>query len=220
MFKRITFASLLAAALILLMAPTPMGASTYDKLTYLTFSGTVQIPGVILVPGTYGFRLTNPETTRNVLQVISHDGSTVFAMFHTTPDSRLSATEESMVTFRETPAGVPPAVRSLFYGGELSGYEFVYPRRGPDMTVRIWAQPDISYTAMPAAAMAEPTAGPAPAPGPTMLAERAAPELGTLEPAAPELPHTASPLPLVGLTGLGALFLGLGASLLSRGLGS
>jgi hypothetical protein len=26
------------------------------------------------------------------------------------------------VTFRETPAGVQPAVRSLFYGGEYPGY--------------------------------------------------------------------------------------------------
>lgn len=84
--------------------------------------------GVTLNAGTYRFRLTNPDTSRNVLQVLSSDGATVYAMFHTIPDSRTSVTEDPFVTFRETPAGVPPAVKSLFYGGEYNGYEFVYPK--------------------------------------------------------------------------------------------
>jgi hypothetical protein len=106
----------------------PARAETIDKLTYLTFSKPVQVPGATLDAGTYRFRLTNPETSRNVLQVLSRDGYTVYAMFHTIPDRRSTMTSESTVTFRETPAGIPPAVKSLFYGGELRGYEFVYPK--------------------------------------------------------------------------------------------
>src|SRR5512145_3075122 len=93
------------AALIALTAPAPASGVTYDKLAYLTFSAPVQIPGVTLNAGTYRFRLTNPETSRNVLQVLSNDGAIVYAMFHTIPDSRTSLTEDPVVTFRETPAG-------------------------------------------------------------------------------------------------------------------
>jgi len=225
MSKLIIFGSFLVGALILSTTPTLADAHTYDKLTYLTFSEPVQIPGVTLGAGTYRFRLANPETSRNVLQVLSNDGTIVYAMFHTTPDSRMTVTEESMVTFRETPVGVAPAVRSLFYGGEYRGYEFVYPRGGPDMTGRLSAPPEIAYTAMPAA-IPEPAAEPAPAPvvperaaepAPASLASEPVGELA-LAPAAPELPQTASPLPLVGVSGLGALVLGLGAGLLRRHL--
>jgi hypothetical protein len=119
--------TLLAACFALAMA-APARAETIDKLTYLTFSAPVHVPGATLDPGTYRFRLANPETTRNVLQVLSRDGYTVYAMFHTIPDRRSMMTSESTVTFRETPAGAAPEVKSLFYGGELRGYEFVYPK--------------------------------------------------------------------------------------------
>jgi hypothetical protein len=62
------------------------------------------------------------------MQVLSNDGSIVYSMFYTREDRRNKATDKPTVTFRETPAGVPPAVRSLFHGGETRGYEFVYAK--------------------------------------------------------------------------------------------
>jgi len=217
MSKPITVASLAAAALMLSMAPVPATAHTYDKTTYLTFSGPVQIPGGTLEGGTYRFRLANPDTSRNVLQVLSNDGSIVYAMFHTIPDSRNVVTEASTVTFRETPAGLPPAIRSLFYGGELNGYEFVYPNRGIDMSGWIAAGPEMTYTEtplslMPAVAPEAPSAAPPeaffPAPRFSFGPASSAPAL--------ELPRTASALPLVAMTGMGALMLGFAAALLRR----
>jgi len=108
--------------------PAPTRAVTFDRLTYLTFSRAVQVPGATLEPGTYQFRLANPETSRNILQVLSRDGHKAYAMFSTFGDRRMVATDEPTVTFRETPAGAPPMVKSLFYGGELNGYAFVYPK--------------------------------------------------------------------------------------------
>jgi hypothetical protein len=206
----------------------PLDAETIDKLTYLTFSRTVQVPGVKLDPGTYRFRLANPDTSRNVIQVLSHDGSTVFAMFHTLPDSRTTVTRESTVTFRETPAGVPPAVKSLFYGGEHGGYEFEYPKRGL-VTAELTAQPEITYapnTVVAATessaeaevraepAKAEPTPEPVPTPEP---AESAVAAPGAEAQASqPELPRTASPVPLVALGGFASILAGLGAGLFRR----
>ena len=128
----------------------------------------------------------------------------------------MTVTNESTVTFRETPVGVPPAVKSLFYGGEHRGYEFLYPKGGPSMVADITPQPPVTYTPMIAATAPAPTAEatpepaftPAPAPVETAAAEPAA--------AQPELAHTASPVPLVALGGLASLLIGLGAGFIRR----
>jgi hypothetical protein len=199
------------AFVLAMIVAAPAGAYTYtyDKLTYMTFSGSVQIPGATLDPGTYRFRLANPETSRNVLQVLSQDGAIVYAMFHTIPDSRVNVTEEAMVTYREMPAGVPPAIRSLFYGGETRGYEFVYGPAAPHAIARPLFQPEITYTAMPAA-MPEAVAEPEPEPADVAPAETPA------EPIAMDLPHTATAMPWVGLGGVFALATALGMGLFRR----
>ena len=213
------------AALIAVMMPAPAGALTYDKLTYMTFSGPVQIPGVTLGAGTYRFRLTNPDTSRHVLQVLSNDGATVYAMFNTIQDHRTVLTDEAAVTFRETPAGVPPAIRSLFYGGEFHGYEFVYPKGGPNMIAEVAPQPEVTYVPYPAAEAvaeaiepaAEPAVEPVAEPEPEPVVEAAAEPLPQPEPVA--LPRTATPLPLVLMGGLTSLLGALGLGLLRRRVG-
>lgn len=206
-----------AAALVAVMTPAPASGVTYDKLAYMTFSAPVQIPGVTLRAGTYRFHLANPETSRNVLQVLSSDGAIVYAMFHTIPDSRTAVTEDPTVTYRETPAGVPPAVRSLFYGREYRGYEFVYPRGGPNMIPEVFPQPEITYSPIPAGPAPEPVVEPEVEQAP--IAEPVEEQVALPEPAPVELPRTATPLPLVAVGGLASLLAGLGLGLLRRRAG-
>ena len=210
--SRLLASAVVTAALTALATPAPASGMTYDKLAYMAFSAPVQIPGATLAPGVYRFHLTNPDTSRNVLQVLSNDGAVVYAMFHTITDGRTVVTEEPTVTFRETPAGVPPAVRSLFYGGEHRGYEFVYPKGGPNTIAERPAQPEVTYTPMPPAAepVIEPAVEPEPVPEP-VVEQAPAPE-----PAPVELPRTASPLPFVAVGGFGALLAGLGLGLRRR----
>jgi len=220
--SRLTISGVVVAAVMALMTPAPAsaigGEVTYDKLAFLTFSAPVQVPGVTLNAGTYRFRLTNPNTSRNVLQVLSNDGGTVYAMFHTIPDGRASLTDDPVVSFMETPAGVPPAVKSLFYGGEYRGYEFVYPKGGPIMIAEVVPQPEVTYSPTPAAAIPEPVPEPVaeavpepeafPAPEPEPVAEQAAPPV--------ELPRTASPLPFAAVGGFATLLAGLGLGFLRK----
>ena len=129
---------IMAAMTVISISPARAGVP-HDKLAYIAFSSPVQVPCVTLRAGTYRFRLANPETNRHVLQILSADGSTVLAIFHTTPNSRAWISDDPIVTLRETEERLPPAVRSLSYGGESTGYEFVYtpatakrpPDRGP-----------------------------------------------------------------------------------------
>lgn len=219
--SRLLAAAAVVATLVMLPTPAPASGVTYDKLAYLTFNAPVQIPGATLNAGTYRFHLTNPDTSRNVLQVLSHDGSTVYAMFHTRPDWRVVVTDEPTVTFMEAPEGVTPPIKSLFYGGEHRGYEFVYPEGGPNMIAEVYPQPPITYTRMPAEAVAAPVAEPVVMP-PAEVAPPAEPATQLrLSEAAPaqlpvELPRTATPLPLAIVGGASSLLIGLGLGLRRR----
>ena len=216
--SRLTLSAVAVVAVVAATAPARARASiieTYDKLAYLTFNGPVQIPGGTLNAGTYRFHLTNPETSRNVLQVLSQDGAIVYAMFHTTPDSRTTVTEDPVVSFQETPAGVPRAIKSIFYGGEHRGYEFVYPKDGPNMFREVWRQPEVTYAPMPAAPLPrliEPEAESTP----EILVETEPMPAAEPPPPAPELPRTATPVPLVALGGVMSVLVGLGLGVLRR----
>ena len=215
------FLSILAAALLAAMTGAPVRATTHDQLAYLTFSGPVQIPGTTLSSGTYRFHLADPDSGRNVVQVLSNDAAVVYGMFHTIPVSRVTITEDATVTFMETPAGVAPPVKALFYGGESRGYQFLYPRGGPNMTPRTTPESEITITANTANTVS-PFVGPEPAP---LVAESTVGAATVAEPVtepaaepalAPALPATGSSLPLVAFGGIASLILGLGVGLIRR----
>jgi hypothetical protein len=213
--KLFVSAVLIAAAVSLTTPPAAGGIGvTYDKLAYLTFNAPVQVPGATLNAGTYRFHLTNAETSRNVLQVLSNDGAIVYAMFNTIPDSRTRLTPDPEVTFMETPAGVPPAAKSLFYGHESRGYEFVYPKGGPNMIPEVVPQPEITYTVEPMPVIEPPYEPLAPEPVAEPAVEPVAEPVP--EPPPAELPRTATPLPVIAVGGLATLLAGLGLGLLRR----
>src|ERR1035438_8942439 len=109
-------------------------ADDWNKKTTITFSGPVEIPGVHLVgfgvlpAGTYVFKILNSQSDRHIVQIFSKDERTVYATILAIPNYRLQATDKTVMTFRERPAGEPEALRAWFYPGSNSGEEFVYPK--------------------------------------------------------------------------------------------
>jgi hypothetical protein len=116
-----------AAALVAFLAPGAH-ADEWNKRTYLTFSGPVQIPGATLPAGTYTFELANPDTTRHVIRVSEKDSGKPIGLFMTIPNDRLDAPSENLVMFSERAAGAPQAIQVWFYPGNRIGEEFVYPK--------------------------------------------------------------------------------------------
>jgi hypothetical protein len=103
-------------------------AQTVDKKVYFTFSGPVEIPGATLPAGKYLFHLADPDSGRQVLQVQSADGKKVYGMFFSMPAQRPSPPDEAEVRFMETAAGSPAVISTLWYAGERTGRELIYPR--------------------------------------------------------------------------------------------
>src|SRR5947207_4220598 len=98
-----------ALAVLALFAVPNARADEYTKLTYLTFSGPVQLPGISLPGGTYMFKLADPDSSRRVLQVWDKDGTKLYTTLLTIPDQRMEASDKPVVMFTERPSGQPQA---------------------------------------------------------------------------------------------------------------
>ena len=116
-----------AAAMVACLAPGAR-ADEWNKRTFLTFSAPVQIPGATLPAGTYLFQLADPDNARHVVMVRDKDEKKIYSMFMTIPNDRLTAADNNVVMFRESPAGVARAVKAWWYPGQRMGEEFVYPK--------------------------------------------------------------------------------------------
>jgi hypothetical protein len=208
-------------------------ADDWNRKTVITFSGPVEIPGVhlagwgVLPAGTYVFKILNSQSDRHIVQIFSKDELTVYATILAIPNYRLKATDKTVVTFRERPAGRPEALRAWFYPGRNWGEEFVYPKAKAielakeTNTPVLFTSVDIPLEVTESAKLAdapiveELTRAPIRAIQPTgeevQLAQVVTPPPAETQVAethvamARTLPHTASSLPLIGLFGLLAL---------------
>lgn len=223
-----------AVALTALVAPAAH-ADEYNKLTYVTFSGAVQVPGATLPAGTYTFKLADPANSRRVIQIWNKDATHIYATLLTIPNQRFQPTDKPVILFKETAAGEPQAVQAWFYPGDRYGEEFVYPKDQALRIAKATHTPVLSTASTksdatslrsaevsrvdekgqstktePVTVTAQNTAPAAPAPVPTSGVQ-----------ARSELPRTASNLPLVALLSvlslLAAFSLGLAREALTRG---
>jgi|HubBroStandDraft_4_1064222.scaffolds.fasta_scaffold37726_2 hypothetical protein len=109
-------------------------ADDWNRKTVITFSGPVEIPGVhltgwaVLPAGTYVFKILDSQSDRHIVQIFNQDETTIYATILAIPNYRLKATDQTVMTFRERPAGEPEALRAWFYPGRNWGEEFVYPK--------------------------------------------------------------------------------------------
>jgi hypothetical protein len=213
-------------------------ADEWNEKTVITFSGPVEIPGVhlkgfgVLPAGTYVFKLLDSQSDRHIVQIFNKDETKVLATILAIPNYRLKATDKTVITFRERPAGEPEALRAWFYPGMKYGDEFVYPKaKAVELAKRENTPVLFTPTEVPAE-VAEPIQS---LDHPLVVALKSAPVMAiqpsgmevelvqvvTPPPAQNEvataaaLPHTASQLPLTALLGL----LALGAALAVRTAG-
>jgi hypothetical protein len=116
----------LVCAVALLALTTPANAQPLDKRVIFTFNAPVTLPGKTLPPGSYLFRVPNPN--RTIVQVLSADGTRLYGTFFSIGAHALVRPEKPEVRFMETAAGVPPAIRTWWYPADSTGFEFIYPK--------------------------------------------------------------------------------------------
>lgn len=203
-------------------------ADEWNQKTTFTFSGPVEIPGQVLAPGTYVFKLADSTSDRNIVEVFNKDENHLYGIFLAIPDYHLQPAGKPIITFEERAPGAPEAVKAWFYPGDYYGHDFVYPKVKALQLAKANNQPVPSMpnematnTNKPVKSMNEPPVtamknAPLTAQKPnqeeTQVAEAFPPKPAQAPAPMPKrLPQTASSFPLIGLFGL--LSLGIALSL-------
>ena len=203
-------------------------ADDWNRKTVITFSGPVEIPGVhlagwgVLPAGTYVFKILDSQSDRHIVQIFNKEETTVYATILAIPNYRLKATDKTVITFTERPAGQPEALRAWFYPGRNWGEEFVYPKAKAIELAKATNRPVLFTPVEIPLEVAEPIKS-ADAPvvarlkrAPIMAIQPTGEEVQLAQVVTPppaetqvakanRLPATASTLPLIGLFGLMAL---------------
>jgi hypothetical protein len=210
----------LAAGLITFHAQ----ADEWDKKTILTVDQPIQITDAYLEPGTYVLKLANSSSDRHIVYIYNKDQNHLIDTVMAINNYRLQATGNSRFIFWETPSGSAKAMRAWFYPGENYGQEFRYPKHLRQLAA-VTPRPERAPAPAPETSVAPlPAPEPeTPAPAPQALREEPRSEEPPVEiaqnntpptpepapPAVPSqieepqaLPKTASPYPLIGLSGL------------------
>ena len=60
--------------------------------------------------------------------MLNADGTKPYGLFFTIPAERFEPASAPEVRFMETAAGMPAAIKTWWYPGERTGYEFIYPK--------------------------------------------------------------------------------------------
>jgi hypothetical protein len=126
--KYVTLGSSILAVILVGAFAGSAQANGCDKLSFLTFSTPVSLPGVALPAGTYQFTHPDCSSIDHILRVSSQDGRRVYATLLAIPETRPTASDQALVVFGEMPAGSPKAVKAWFYPGETIGDELIYPK--------------------------------------------------------------------------------------------
>jgi len=211
-------------------------ADEWNQKTIFTFSAPVEIPGQVLSPGTYVFKLADSQSDRQIVQVFNKRMNHLYGTFLAVPDYHLRPRGKPIITFEERAAGAPEAVKAWFYPGDNYGHEFVYPKARAMALAQANNQPVASMpnelatnTTQPATTMQEssvtamkqaPLTAQRPNQPEVQITEVFPPppsQSAQTQPMAENHPHrlpqTASPVPLFALLGMMALG---GARLLRR----
>jgi hypothetical protein len=104
-------------------------ASMTDELTKMTFNNPVEVPGKILLPGTYEFRIMDvgAASDLNTVEILGPNGMHAIEVVQTIPVERMQPTGKTVVTFEKQSPDAPQAIKDWFYPGRTHGVEFVYP---------------------------------------------------------------------------------------------
>jgi hypothetical protein len=131
MFKRSSVFAALGVVLGLSAgAASVHGWTTANRLTYLTFSGPVALPGVILNAGTYAFELADGGGTSNLVLVRNKNLSHVYFLgFTERVDRPASIKAGSSVSLAEARHGEAPSIVAWYPPDTRDGLKFIYPRR-------------------------------------------------------------------------------------------
>jgi hypothetical protein len=102
-----------------------------SELTKMTLQHRVQVPGLVLPPGSYYFTRIGDgnDSDVNLIRVFSSDKKQLDIILQTVSVERKHPHGRTVLTLAERPDGRPPVLIDWFYPGSLEGRQFLCSAR-------------------------------------------------------------------------------------------
>jgi hypothetical protein len=126
------FAGRVSVVLLIVAAMSPFARTDeMSELTKMTFQHRVQLPGLVLPPGSYYFTRIDDgnDSDMNLIRVFSSGKKQIDIILQTASVEREHPRGRTVLTFAERPNGRPPVLVDWFYPGSLEGHQFLYSAR-------------------------------------------------------------------------------------------
>jgi hypothetical protein len=126
---QVRLAILMVASAVLLFLVAPGGkADDWSRLTTAVFNEPVQVPGHVLPPGVYVFKLADVSGERNIVQIWNSDQTILYATVMGSPEYLSRGPNENRFTLEARDKNAPKALKFWFQAGNPVGERFVYPK--------------------------------------------------------------------------------------------
>lgn len=120
-------ALLTIVALMMLFIASTSTADDWNRETTAVFTQPVEIPGMILQPGMYVFKLPEVTGNHNIVQIWNADQTILYATVLCWTEYVFQPSSDNQFVFEERPNGAPMALKSWFHRGNPNGEMFIYP---------------------------------------------------------------------------------------------
>ena len=126
MAKKLWTAAVATALTALATAAGAYSGVESSRTQYLTFSKPVALPGVTLKSGTYIFEVASPDSSPDIVRVMSRDRRTVlFTAFTRSIPRPATVPLDELVSLREVAPDQPIPI-AVWWSSEQAGRQFIY----------------------------------------------------------------------------------------------
>jgi hypothetical protein len=104
-------------------------ASETDKETRITITQPLQVQNTLLAPGQYLFRLTQPNSSLNMVSIYNADRTRLEGIIMGWSAYRVEADDQSLFSISQPNGNQPAQLQSWFFPGDNYGVEFPVARK-------------------------------------------------------------------------------------------
>ncbi len=126
LMKRFTYSLLLVLVSLAVFVTVPAFAQQ-DSVINVHVDKAVAIPGYVLLPGDYVFRLADTNSYPDFVEISTADGSRTFGFIRVFEAKREHASGDKMIISQPDAAGLQ-RIKSWYFPGETYGYRFIYSK--------------------------------------------------------------------------------------------
>jgi hypothetical protein len=127
--KHFRIKAVMSGVLCTCLAPVSR-ADDLTKETHVSINGPLEVRDIVLLPGEYVFRLTEPFLDHSLVSIYNAQTNRLEATIIGVPAYRLAADDKRSLTVSQPKGGEPAQLQTWFYPGDSFGVQFQRQTKG------------------------------------------------------------------------------------------